>query len=238
VKDEEPTMPGVALEAGPDTPREAAPTAMLETLVTQYGRRFAQGDVLFREGEPANEAFLLHEGRVRLLKRVRLAERSLAVLRGGDLFGEGALLDRVNRSSTAVALSDGVAVVLDARGFRTIVEQFPLVAERLVTQLVHRLREAEDQIEVLMVRDTQSKIITALLKMTRTASGPAELQLSPVELSSRVGLDVDTVKRAVLRLREQQYLRIAGDRVEILDVDALRQLYALLGAEEELRGPR
>jgi CRP-like cAMP-binding protein len=117
-----------------------------------------------------------------------------------------------------------------------VVERFPLLAERLVTQLVRRLREAEDQIEVLMVRDTQSKVITALLKMIRASGGPAELALSPVELSSRVGLDVDTVKRAVQRLRDQDYLRIRGDRIEVPDVDALQRLYALLGSKEELRG--
>jgi hypothetical protein len=62
--------------------------------------------------------------------------------------------------------------------------------------------------------------------------------MSPVDLSSRVGLDVDTVKRAVQRLRDQQYVRIVGERVEIPDVDALRRLYALLGSKEELRGER
>jgi CRP/FNR family cyclic AMP-dependent transcriptional regulator len=63
-----------------------------------------------------------------------------------------------------------------------------------------------------------------------------ELSVSPIELSTRVGLDVETVKRAVQRLREQQYLRIVGEKVEIPDVDALRRLYLLLGTKEELRG--
>ena len=65
-----------------------------------------------------------------------------------------------------------------------------------------------------------------------------ELLLSPVDLSSRVGLDVETVKRTVQRLRDQQYIRIVGERVEIPDLDALRRLYALLGSKEELRGER
>lgn len=207
-------------------------------LLEQYGRRFSQGEVLFREGEPATQAFLLHEGRVRLLKRVRMVERSLTVVRAGDLFGEGALLEGGTRSSTALALGDGVAVALDAAAFRRVLETFPSLSERLVMQLVHRLREAEDQNELLMVRDTQSKVITALLKMIRATAGAAELALSPVELSSRVGLDVDTVKGAMQRLRDQQYVRIRGDRIEVLDVDALRRLYQLLGAKEELRGER
>jgi CRP-like cAMP-binding protein len=103
---------------------------------------------------------------------------------------------------------------------------------------VRRLRDAEDQIEVLLLRDTQSKIVSALLKMARSNAGPAELAISPVDLSSRVGLDVDTVKRTVQRLRDQQYLRIVGERVEIPDLEALRRLYALLGSKEELRDDR
>jgi CRP/FNR family transcriptional regulator, cyclic AMP receptor protein len=214
--------------------------AATRTLVTQWGRRVSQGEILFREGEPAAQAFLLQEGRVRLLKRVRLVERSLSVLRQGDLFGEGALLERGMRSSTAVALSEGLVIALDRPALRQILEKFPDLAERILNQLVQRLRDAEDQIEVLMLRDTQSKVVSALLKMSRVraAEESAELTISPVELSSRVGLDIETVKRAVQRLRDQQYLRINGERVEIPDVEALRRLYSLLGSKEELRGDR
>jgi CRP/FNR family transcriptional regulator, cyclic AMP receptor protein len=207
-------------------------------LVEHYGRPFVQGDILFREGEPATHAYLLHEGRVRLLKRVRMVERSLSVLRPGDLFGEGAIIDGASRMSTAVALSDGIMLALDRPALRALVERFPQLADRILTQLVRRLRDAEDQIEVLMLRDTQSKVVSALLKMARNQQGHVELMVSPVDLSSRVGLDVETVKRTVQRLRDQQYLRIVGERVEIPDVDALRRLYALLGTKDELRGER
>lgn len=222
-------------QAEPQIPRE---------LLNQFGRPFVQGDILFREGEPANHAYLVHQGRVRLLKRVRMVERSVSVLRVGDLFGEGALLDGALRLSTAVALADGIVLALDRPALRSIVERFPELSERILAQLVRRLRDAEDQIEVLMLRDTQSKVVSALLKMAQAhgpvaeGAGPVELVMSPVELSSRVGLDVETVKRTVQRLRDQQYLRIVGERVEIPDVEALRRLYSLLGTTEELRGER
>lgn len=218
--------------------------AIGKQLIELYGRPFVQGDILFREGEPAAQAFLIHQGRVRLLKRVRMVERSVSVLRPGDLFGEGALADGAVRPSTAVALSDGIMLALDRPALRAIVERYPELSERILSQLVRRLRDAEDQIEVLMLRDTQSKVVSALLKMAQArgpvadGAGPVELVLSPVELSSRVGLDVETVKRTVQRLRDQQYLRIVGERVEIPDVEALRRLYSLLGTTEEIRGDR
>ena len=217
---------------------DAALDDAARALVDQFGRPFSQGDILFREGEPATHAFLLQRGRVRLLKRVRMVERSLSVLRPGDLFGEGALLDGAQRMSTAVALTDGICLSLDRRALSLIVVQHPAVSERILTQLVRRLRDAEEQIEVLMLSGTQSKVVSALIKMTRGNPGPIELLVSPVDLSGRVGLDVETVKRTVQRLRDQQYLRIVGEKVEIPDVDALRRLYALLGTKDELRGER
>ena len=51
-----------------------------------------------------------------------------------------------------------------------------------------------------------------------------------------MGLDVETVKGVVKRLREQGYVRIVDERVEIPDIEALRRLYLLLGTKEELRG--
>jgi CRP-like cAMP-binding protein len=130
-----------------------------------------------------------------------------------------------------------VALALDRSTFRGLLENHPEVAARAIDQLVRRLRDAEDQIEIMMLQGVQSKVTSALLKLAGQASGTAELVISPVELSTRVGLDVETVKRAVLRLREKQYLRISGERIEITDVESLRRLYALLGTRDELAGP-
>lgn len=203
-------------------------------LLGRFGRRFAAGDTLFREGAPAQEAFLLQEGRVRLLKRVSMSDRSLAVIKPGDLFGEGALIDGMTYGSTAVAVVEGVVLALDRETFRGLLARHPQISTRAVDQLVRRLRDAEDQIEIMMLRGVQSKVTSALLKLAARPSGYAEVSVSPVELSTRVGLDVEAVKRTVTRLRERQYIRITGERIEIPDVEALRRLHALLGTKDEL----
>ena len=210
-------------------------------LVSRYGRSFAAGETLFREDDPGSDAFLLQEGRVRLLKHVRNVDRTLIVLKPGDLFGESALLDSAARSSTAVALTDGVALALDRTTFRSLLTNYPPIAVRVMEQLVRRVRDAEDLIEILMLRDSQYKVVSSLLKLALRAaptesSAPVEIAISPVELASRVGLDVDSVKRDVQRLRDQGYVRITGERIELPDVEALRRLHGLLGTKDELRG--
>ncbi len=229
----------------PPEPNEGAePPSGADRLHARFGRRFEAGEVIFREGESGTDAYLLEEGRVRLIKRVRGAERSLMVLKPGDLFGESALLFGALRSSTAIALSPGLALALDQTTLQNLLERNPVVASRMIKQLVRRLRDAEDQIEIMMLADTQSKIVSALLKLSQQQladQGEApqkaiSVQISPMELSTRVGLDVDTVKRAVLELRESQYVRVSDERLEIVDVDALKRLFSLLGVKDEIRG--
>lgn len=220
----------------PDQDPEAAEAARV--LIARFGRSFQPGEVIYREGEPGTEAYLLEEGRVRLLKKVRGAERSLMVLKPGDLFGESALLPGAERSSTAVALSAGLALAIDQTTLQNLLEHNAGIASRIVKQLVRRLRDAEDQIELIMLTDVQSKIVSALLKLAQQAREPggtsALFTVSPMELATRVGLDVDTVKRSVQKLREGQYIRVADERLEVPDIEGLRKLYALLGQKDEV----
>lgn len=209
-----------------------------DRLLEHFGRRYNNGDVLFREGEPAREVFMLQDGRVRVLKRVRNVERSLQILRPGDLFGEGALLPGTQRTASAVALSDVVVLALDPDTFNQLLQGSAQVASRLVQQLVRRLRDLEDQMENALLRDHPSKVVNALLKLATDGgrtSGSTSVSVTPLELSARSGLDVDTVKRTVLQLREGQYIRISEEKVAIDDIDALRRLFALLGMQEQVR---
>jgi CRP/FNR family cyclic AMP-dependent transcriptional regulator len=51
-----------------------------------------------------------------------------------------------------------------------------------------------------------------------------------------VGLDVETIKRGVQKLRDGQYLRVLDEQVEVPDVDSLRRLFGLLGVKDEIQG--
>jgi CRP-like cAMP-binding protein len=110
-------------------------------------------------------------------------------------------------------------------------------------QLVRRLRDAEDQIELLMLRDSQVKVAAALLQLGQEAqrgrpehSESVALSVSPMELSSRVGLDVETVKRNVQQLRTSGHVRIEGEQIQVPDMEGLRELRRLLEMKEEIAG--
>lgn len=207
-------------------------------LFERFGRRYDGGEIVFEEENEAGEIFMIVEGRVRLIKRVRAVERDLVVLRKGDIFGETALLDRCRHPFSAVSLGRCEVLAFEAKDFKSLLKEQSDVAIKFITQLVRRLQTSEERIENMMLKDSQSKIINTLIKLADTSSdsdGPVLLGLSPIELSSRIGLDVDSVKRGILELRDSKYLRIIDEKIEIFDVDALRKLYRLMGMKEDLQ---
>ena len=214
-----------------------------EHLLSRFGRSFTAGTVLFRDGEPADFAFLLQSGRGRRFKQVGAMERSLRVVRAGDLFGESALKPGAVRRSTAVALDDVTAIAVDHGTFEQVLMTHSGLGSSVLQQLLGRLRDAEDQIEILMMRDHQSKVVVALTKLVQRQLGQGDtngseisLQISPLELAAQVGLDVEVVKRVVAQLREGGYVRIQNERVEVNDLETLRELYSLLSLKDQLRG--
>ena len=208
-------------------------------LFERFGKTFEAGATIYAEGDPAEVCYLIQEGRVRLVKRIRSSERSLTVLRPGDLFGEDALLQNLHRGASAVALTDLSVLALDRKTFGVLLAGNAEVASRRVEQLVCRLRDAEEQLENAMLRDHPSRVVNTLLRLAATRGPEAagcSLQISPLELSSRVGLDVDAVKKAVQQLRDGGYLSIVEERIVLPDLEALKRLYELLGLKEEVRG--
>lgn len=210
-----------------------------QRLFERFGQTFASGATIYEESEPASHCYLIQKGRVRLVKRIRGAERSLTVLKPGDLFGEDALLARSSRNASAIALSEAQVLALDRETFGVLLSTNAEVASRLVEQLVVRLRNAEEQVENAMLRDHPSRVVNTLIRLAASVDPTVDgyvLAVSPLELSSRVGLDVDAVKKAIQQLRDGGYVRIADERIIIPDLDAMRQLYQLLGTKEDVRG--
>jgi CRP-like cAMP-binding protein len=64
---------------------------------------FEAGETIFKENDLGTEMYIVHEGRVEILKDLSGEQRSLAVLEKGDFFGEMAILEDLPRTATARA---------------------------------------------------------------------------------------------------------------------------------------
>jgi CRP/FNR family transcriptional regulator, cyclic AMP receptor protein len=99
-------------------------------------REFKAGEVIFREGDPAQELFIIQTGQV----EIRLGNRLLGTLSDNNIFGEMALIDTAPRSATAVAASDVRLVPVGEKQFLFLVSRTPHFALNVMRVLAQRLR--------------------------------------------------------------------------------------------------
>lgn len=109
-------------------------------------QRLRKGEVLFRDGDPGQELFVIREGSVVVSKPVLgRIEQVLARLGPGDFFGEMSLFDRSPRSATVQAETETVLLCLDRENLNQLIEVSPSAAAAFFYQLVQvfikRLRE-------------------------------------------------------------------------------------------------
>lgn len=109
-------------------------------------RRYAPGEIIFREGEISETAFVIEVGRVELIKTGKGGLVRLALLGVGDLFGEMGVLDKGPRSATARAEEDCLLQVIPRADFLRMVEDDPATALKIMTRMAKRLRDTDDRL--------------------------------------------------------------------------------------------
>ena len=205
-----------------------------ELLVERYYRSFSAGATLYYAGAPADALYLIRDGRVRLVKRARGIERTTGIFGAGDMVGEESLVPGAHRTATAEAIEPVSALVVESDTFRALVRKRPDIGEGAMRQLVRRLRRAEEQIENATLPDPTLRVLNTLLRVAEEDPGNV-IPLSPLELSTRTGLDLDQVKAVVGQLRDRGYLELGDQTISIFDPSALRELHELLALKEDVR---
>jgi len=101
-------------------------------------RDFKAGDVIFRQGDPAQELFIIQSGEV----EIRLGNRVIETLPQYSIFGEMALIDSAPRSATAIAASDAKLVPVSEKQFLFLISNTPHFALNVMRVMARRLRAA------------------------------------------------------------------------------------------------
>ena len=107
-------------------------------------QNFADGAVIFREGEVSDSAYLLISGVVKIVKDFDTAhEKTIALVGKGEYFGEMGAIDSYPRSATAVAKGEVDCATVSPEEFMDTLVKQPTEAIELLKVLFERLRRAD-----------------------------------------------------------------------------------------------
>ena len=198
-------------------------------------RRFEADTLLFQEGDVGDAVYMLAEGRVKLSK-VDLGghEKTLALLRPPEFFGEMALLGQARRSAAAVTLAPTTCYLLFGDDFQRLLAAYPTVSLNLTSTLAERLRGMDDEAQVLSYKDAQGRVAYVLLRLYRDGvvdllDDRARARLTHQDLANLAGTSRETVTRALKSLEAEGLIETRPKEVDLLDI---------VGLEEILHGVR
>ena len=107
----------------------------------------AAGQAVFRDGDLGTEMYIIHAGRVEIVKELDGTEAQLAVLERGDFFGEMSLLEELPRAATARALTDVKLLQINGSTFDQMLRDNPEIAVRMMRKLSRRLSQTDAMVE-------------------------------------------------------------------------------------------
>lgn len=110
--------------------------------MSELRRHCMAGEVVFREGDAPDAAYLIERGRVLVSAEQGGREVTLGTLGPGDLLGEMAVIDASPRTATAVALDDCVMLSIDRDQIRERLQQTDPVVRALLEGQLKRYRGA------------------------------------------------------------------------------------------------
>jgi CRP-like cAMP-binding protein len=223
-----PTGPNVAIaRERMEKIRPYAKAKYLEPTNDDFNRVYPKDTMIFSEGQPGQELYIIQKGSVKITKIVDNNEVLLAVLKQSDIFGEMSLLEEKPRSASAIAFEDASLLAVNKANFERMVKTQPQIVTRLTQLLAERIWFIYKQLANTLISDPLGRMYDALLiqlEKNRVPIGSGQnysFDFGPKELINMVGLPVNEGNLLVRKLLENTKVKVVDNKFMVTDVSEI-----------------
>ena len=195
---------------------------LLEPIIEQSSVQSLQrGDMLFSEGDEANDLYIVLEGRVAIANRSFDGRESVvALMESGDLFGEMPLFRPDGRSADARVLENSSVVVIPYIPVKSLYQEHPEMLWKIVDMLAERLKVMDVALADSMFLDVTGRTAKRLLELAG-ADEEFELPVTQEELAGMIGASRERVNKSLASFIKLGWLTQKGEKYVILDRNQL-----------------
>jgi CRP/FNR family cyclic AMP-dependent transcriptional regulator len=177
-----------------------------------YEKQLKSGEILFKEGEPGDEMYLIRAGKIRIVKDFEGTSKTLTVIGEGEFFGEMAILDKSPRSATAIAETDAKLIIVDRDAFLSSVNRNPFI-KYIIETLTTRLRKTNNMLKYFSVPNEKIRFLLYIKdRLCKNKEGDLDTRLDSGgrEIADVTGLPLDKVKEYLRELKEYNIANLEG----------------------------
>jgi CRP/FNR family cyclic AMP-dependent transcriptional regulator len=167
---------------------------------TETGReelRFPKGAVIFRQGDPGEEMFVVSTGHIRLTIGKGGHETEVNTLGPGEFFGELSLLSGEPRTATATATEDSTLLAIGHDVYAMMVQDDLDIVFRMFNIQGQRLRRTNVPLEELAARLGQVRVVAHCLRRLWQTGTALPITMDIDALGKGFGANPEAVEGAV-----------------------------------------
>ena len=214
----------------------ASLTPQQRAVVAGYARptHLASGEQLYGPGESVSRLFVVHTGRVKVVRvAANGAEQLIRTVGPGEAVGEHAFVTGARPDHRVVAMDEVQLCVFDHRDLAALTAAYPSVVLAMLRAVTQRVDSLEHRLAAMSGSDVTGRLADYLLSLPiaadtlRAGDGRTRVRLpmAKTDLASYLGTTPESLSRALRRLTEQRVIAAGeGPVVVIDDAQALESL--------------
>ena len=190
-------------------------------------RGYEKGEVIFREGEPADRIHFVHIGRVKVVKAAGGRDVIIEILGPGEPVGAVAVFEKRPFPASAIALEPSGLMSIPEREFFQLLENRPQMMRHLLAGLTYRLMMVNKRLADMTgsAEERASRLFLTLAERvgTRRDAGVfIPLPLSRQEIADLIGTTLETAIRLMSRWQKDEVVLTEKGGFVVPSVEALR----------------
>ncbi|WP_423200879.1 Crp/Fnr family transcriptional regulator [Clostridium carboxidivorans] len=196
------------------------PTKLFEIFKTKPARIFKNNQLIYQQGEIADNFYYLKEGIVQVFVNSSDGlEKILTIYKNGEIFGEASFFDGFPRMSSAKTLSDSEIITINKTDIMSYFQKEPFLALNFIELLSQKVRMLSNEIDNISFLSAEKRIAQYLLRMNRYTSYP--INCTHEDIGKSVGVSRITVSRTLNKFSKYKWVYTKYKKILILNKNAL-----------------
>lgn len=200
----------------------------LQVLRSGFRKQLFAGCILFRQGEPALNCYLVNSGQLKITQLNDTGKEVIMRYVGaGELTGAVAVLRDRDYPVTAETVEETDSIGWDKRTMVQIIRQYPDMAIRMLTTVLDRLDEVQHRYLELCSERVEQRIARTLLRLMqragqKTADGIwINIPLSRQSIADYAGTTLFTASRTLSGWEKNNWIKSGKERIVVVNPHAL-----------------
>jgi len=136
--------------------------------VARKVRHFEKGEIIFSQGSPAESVMYIQEGAVKITALSPLGKEAIiAVLHGGDFFGEGCMAGQPVRVGNATTVTASTVLVIEKHEMAQVLHQHHEFSDLFISFVLTRNIRIEEDLVDRLFNSTEKRLARTLLLLAR-----------------------------------------------------------------------